>query len=419
MAILKMRLSVTRYLMAVLCMLAAGTWILPVHTLAAPAPAPAAPIDDGDETVALLALRDAIEAMRLAGEFDRAPFAFNGADLTGDGVAETIEVFPPQRLETPGAMRVVDGATGTERYTLRAPAGEMGFGDLAALVADCDNDGTLDIAVWSWLDVADASSPTSMRGRIRVVSGLSGELIGLLETVREIGSPVSLAEFQVVVAADSNLDGTLDATDFLHASAVLAGDAASTPTVDCKADGALTMEDLTAVIERVIEEPQSQRVALHSMALQQPEIAQPIAPPGSGVDPSQMGGGAAGGGGGGCVVRWSGSLACYASLGGILWDFKNLVRDMLRCPPAAPICLIANLCHYARFLVELAAFVRGCFLSGDCVPGWLEVLFIGIGAIATICSDINSWTEGIAKRLRDSILRGLRELGDRLGTFRI
>ena len=414
-----MRLFVARYLMAVLCMLAAGTWILPVRTFAAPAPAPAALIDDGDEIVSLLALCDSIEAMRLAGEFDRAPFAFNGADLTGDGVVETIEVFPPQRLETPGAMRVVDGATGTERYTLRAPAGEMGFGDLAALVADCDNDGNLDIAVWSWLDVADASSPTSMRGRIRVVSGLSGELIGLLETVREIGSPVSLAELQVVVAADSNLDGTLDATDFLHASAVLAGDAASTPTVDCKADGALTMEDLTAVIERVIEEPQSQRVALHSMALLQLEIAQPIAPPGSGVDPSQMGGGAAGGGGGGCVVRWSGSLSCYAALGGILWEFTRLVRDMLRCPPAAPICLIANLCHYARFLVELAAFVRSCFLSGDCVPGWLEGLFIGIGAIATICSDIDSWTEGIEKRLQDSILRGLRELGERLGTFRI
>ena len=413
-----MRLSLTRYLMAVLCMLAAGTWILPVHTLAAPAPAPAAPIDDGDEIVSLLTLRDAIEAMRLAGEFDRAPFAFNGADLTGDGVAETIEVFPPQRLETPGFMRVIDGATGAERYTLRAPSSEMGFGDLAALVADCDNDGTLDIAVWSWLDVADASSPTLMRGRIRVVSGLSGELIGLLETVREIGSPVSLAEFQAVVAADSNLDGTLDATDFLHASAALATDAALSPALDCKADGALTLDDLGSVFQHVAEEPTERRAELYSQALRNPEVVAVIAPEGGALTTQVAPGGAAGGQVP-CVVRWSGSLACYAALGGILWDFTRLVRDMLRCPPAAPICLIANLCHYARFLVELAAFVRSCFLSGDCVPAWLEVLFIGIGGIAAICSDINSWTEGIEKRMRDSILRGLRELGDRLGTFRI
>jgi hypothetical protein len=340
------------------------------------------------------------------------------ADLTADGVAETIEVFPPQRLETPGAMRVVDGATGTERYTLRAPSSEMGFGDLAALVADCDNDGTLDIAVWSWLDVADASSLRLMRGRIRVVSGLSGELIGLLETVREIGSPVSLAEFQAVVAADSNLDGTLDATDFLHASAALATDAALSPALDCKADGALTLDDLGSVFQHVAEEPTERRAELYSQALRNPEVVAVIAPEGGALTTQVAPGGAAGGQVP-CVVKWSGSLACYAALGGILWDFTRLVRDMLRCPPAAPICLIANLCHYARFLVELAAFVRSCFLSGDCVPAWLEVLFIGIGGIAAICSDINSWTEGIEKRLRDSILRGLRELGDRLGTFRI
>jgi hypothetical protein len=141
-------------------MLAVGTWILPARTLAAPAPAaPIAPIDDGDATVSLLALRDAIEAMRLAGEFDRAPFAFNGADLNGDGIVETIEVFPPQRLETRGSIRVVDGATGTERCTLRAPEGEMGFGELAAVVEDCDLDGLPDIVVGSWRDLRQPDSP--------------------------------------------------------------------------------------------------------------------------------------------------------------------------------------------------------------------------------------------------------------------
>ena len=414
-----MRLSLTRYLMAVLCMLAAGTWILPVHTLAAPAPAPAAPIDDGDEIVSLLTLRDAIEAMRLAGEFDRAPFAFNGADLTGDGVAETIEVFPPQRLETPGFMRVIDGATGADRYTLRAPAGEMGFGEHCAVVSDCDEGGILDIGVLSWLDASGDPSSALMELRMRVFSGASGELVGVLHTVREVGSVLSPTDLSIIVAGDANGDGFLDVADVVNASAALTSSAALVPAIDCKMDGGLTLEDFTTVIERVIEEPQSQRAALYSMALQELEIAEPIAPPGTGVDPSQMGGGAAGGGGGGggaggggCVVQWQGGY-CWYGLGGLVFDFTWLMAAMAGCTGAhAPVCVLARICQLARFLSELLAFANACLTNGQCLPDWLVHVSGFIFLIGTICQGIEFLTKGLKDRIVDLLRRIGRGLGD-------
>jgi uncharacterized membrane protein YgcG len=422
-----MRQTLSRYMMTLLCMLAAGTWILPVHTLAAPA----APIDDGDEIVSLLTLRDAIEAMRLAGEFDRAPFAFDGADLTGDGVAETIEVFPPQRLETPGAMRVVDGATGAERYTLRAPAGEMGFGEHCAVVSDCDEDGILDIGVLSWLEAGGDPSSALMELRMRVFSGASGELVGLLHTVREVGSALSPTDLSVVVAGDANADGFLDVADVVNASAALTSSAALVPSIDCKMDGGITLEDFTTVIERVIEEPQAQRAALYSVALRELEIAAPIAPPGSGGDPSQTGGGGAGGGGGGggggaggggggaggggCAVQWQGGF-CWYGLGGLVIDFAWLMTAMAGCTGAhAPVCVLARICHLARFLSELLAFANSCLTNGQCLPDWLEHVSGAILVIGAICQGI----EGLTKGLKDRIADLLRRIGRGLGDVRI
>jgi hypothetical protein len=55
--------------MAVLCMLAAGTWILPVRTLAAPAPV--VTIASAEEMPAVAELIDLLGSLRLAGAFDR------------------------------------------------------------------------------------------------------------------------------------------------------------------------------------------------------------------------------------------------------------------------------------------------------------------------------------------------------------
>ena len=407
-----MRHTLSRYLMTLLCMLAAGTWILPVHTLAAPAPLPVSEVGEEEAHAAALALRDAIEAMRLAGEFDRAPFAFEGADLTGDDIVDTIQVFPPQRLETPGAIRVLDGATGVERYTLQSPDGEMGFGDHAAVVADCDDDGLPDIAVWSWLDAVPDPASELVKVRIRVVSGLRGDLIGLLEVTRQIGTRVEASDFEILLAGDSNADGVLNIADVTAASLVLTTDAALSPTVDCKSDGALTMEDLAEVIVRVIEEPQAQRVERHSMALRNLEVMEPIAPPGSGIDPTQMGGG--GGGGGGCVVQWQGGR-CWYGLGGLIIDFGWLMAAMAGCTGAhAPVCVLARICHLARFLSELLWFADTCLTSGHCLPVWLEHVAGFIFIIGGICQGIELLTDG----LKNSIIDWLRRIGRGLGDIR-
>lgn len=205
-------------------------------------------------------------------------------------------------------MRVIDGVTGAERYALQAPVGEMGFGEHMAVVRDCDGDTLPDVVACSWLDAADDPASPLMQLRVRVFSGGSGDLVGLLETTRAVGSPVMLGDFTVVVAGDADLDGAIDVDDIILAGEALAADAARAPAVDCKTDGALTIEDFSAAVDRVFDEPQAQRAARCSMALRNLEVVVTIAPPGSEIDPTQTGGG--GGGaptGGGAPLRRSGA----------------------------------------------------------------------------------------------------------------
>jgi len=410
-----MRLSLTRYLMAVLCMLAAGTWILPVHTLAAPAPAPAAPIDDGDETVALLALRDAIEAMRLAGEFDRAPFAFNGADLTGDGVTETMEVFPPQRLETPGFMRVIDGATSAERYTLRAPAGEMGFGELAAVVADCDVDGLPDIAIGSWRDLRQPDSPWLVELRVRVFSGSNGSLIGLVRSVRDLaqatGPLESDADTEVVIAADANEDGAINAADIVEGCAAFAHDTALAPTVDCDIDGELSLSDLGFVAQRVMDEPFVHRVELHSMKLRNIGFLAAIAPPGAGTDPTSMGGG--GGAVPPCTVTWQGGMNCYLGLLAMLALTATLVAKIALCSgPQAPACIYWLLCGGLTVLAGWSEFYNRCFHTAACVsPVWTTINQV-IALVGAVCGLVGTLQQNWSRfvEMKDAFLELLKRL---------
>ena len=409
-----MRLFHTRYLMALLCMLAAGTWILPVPTLAAPTPRPVpfGMLPDGDDAdlAAALEFLDALEAMRLAGELDRLAFTFTAADLTGDGVADAIEVFPPQRLETPGFVRVIDGVTGAERFALQSTVGEMGFGEHMAVVRDCDGDTLPDVVVCSWLDAADDPASPLMLLRVRVFSGGSGDLVGLLETTRAVGSPVMLSDFTVVVAGDANLDGAIDVDDIIIAGEALAADAAHAPTVDCKTDGALTVEDFSAVVDRVLDEPQAQRAALYSMALRNIEVVVPIAPPGSEIDPTQMGGGGAPSGGGvpPCVVQWQPSFQCLLQAARLGYDVYRLTRNLIACSgPQAPFCVLPILCQLVSVINQIFLFVDQCMTNGACIPDWM----VGISALLALLGAIcNGELRSLTESQRSDVLRRLRQL---------
>jgi hypothetical protein len=390
-----MRLQLSRYLIALLCSLAAGTWILPVQTLAAPVPVAPMPDDEPAATAhELLAFIEWSEAMRLAGAFDRPAITVSSVDLTGDGSGDSISVFPPQRLETQGLIRVTDGSTGAERFTLRAPAGEMGFGDHAAIVSDADGDGRPDIGVWSWSNADPDPLSLMLLVRLRVYSGSCGEMIGLLQAVHEVGAPpVDLSQFEIVVAGDANQDQALDAHDVVDTAFALSSTAVVAPAVDCNADGALTMDDFTAVIDRVAEEPMVQRVAIHSMALRNLSVVEPIAAPGSGIDPSEMGGGAGGAGGGGsCQLGWQGGATCWgraALLGISLTKLILRIRDCLALggptSPAFIACALMNICLFLTVIGQLGGFILQCWTNGTCTPSWLLGLANGVAVLGGLC----------------------------------
>lgn len=400
--------------------LAAGTWILPMGGLllltpsARAAPIPMLPDEDEEAAAAAIALASEVEVMRLAGEFDRPAFMFESVDLNGDGVGEIIEVSPPQQLETPGWMRVFDGATEAALYLLQPPIDEMGFGEHAAVVSDCDGDGLPELAVWSWIEVAQASSPLSMEVRIRVFAGANGDLIGILRAQREVGENVVISDFVVEIAADANLDGAIDVVDIIEASAAVGTEAALTPTVDCKADGELTVADLGAVIQRAVEEPAARRVQLYSVGLRNLALVQPIAPPGDGIDPISMGGGAEGGGGIPCAVAWQG-WGCWLGLGVVVTDFIWLMAALAKCTgPQALICIVAELCHLARFITELIGFVQICLTNGQCLPSWLLAAAGILALVAAICSGAEKLTDSVKTTITD----WLRSIGKKLGEFR-
>jgi hypothetical protein len=401
----KMKILLTRYLTALICMLAVGTWILPVHTLAAPTPRFRSA--DDESYPALLALRNSLEAMRVAGQLDYATFSFSSGDLTGDGIADSIDVFPPQRLETPGSMRVIDGATGSERYTLRAAAGEMGFGEHAAIVDDADGDSLPDIAAFTWAPVGGIASEEPILLRVRVFSGDSGELIGLLETVSQHAEVPDLLDYDVVIAGDANLDGVLNATDVIDASAALATDAALTPTVDCKADGAITIEDFGSVVQRVTEEPIAQRMGLYSVALRNLSVVAPIEPPGSATNPSQTGGG--GGGAAPCVTTWQGGWKCWLSLAVLAAKTAKLILQLVACSgPQLVACALPLLCSLLTLLGGWMEFYNQCLQTPACVsPLWTTINYLLL-AIGAIC-ELGTFTHQNWEKIKDGLKR-LRDL---------
>lgn len=257
-----MRHTLFRYLTTLLCMLAAGTWMLPVHALAAPMPLPimASEVEDDLATMSVIAaeLNDWIES----GSFRTGLRSDSSIDLDGDGVPDTVFASSVDLLGDGGSISVLDGATGALRFTLGSPRGERGFGSKVALVGDCDADACRDIVVVSGLLRAG-----ELEIRYRLVSGMSGKLIALkTDAMRTDASADAEAEQPLSVAGDANHDREVDASDIALAIGELGILTTARPALDLDCDGQVTVVDVVGVVERAETVIQTEDSGLWSLA---------------------------------------------------------------------------------------------------------------------------------------------------------
>jgi hypothetical protein len=394
--ILKMRLSVTRYLMTLLCMLAAGTWILPVHTLAAPAPAPlpimASEVEDDIVTISAIAaeLNEWIDS----GAFRTGARSDSSVDLDGDGVTDTILASSVDLLGEGGSIAVMDGATGALRFTLGSPIGERGFGSKVALVGDCDADACRDIVVVSGL----------LRGgeieiRYRLVSGMSGKLIAVkTDTVRMDASVDADVEQPMSAAGDANHDREIDASDIALAIGELGVPTAARPALDLDCDGQLTVVDVVGVAEKAGTAIQTEDSRFWSLAETQSFHA--IVADGDSE-------GFAG-------LSW----ACWARAVGLAVTIGLVITEILACmalctTPPTPVCVaVAEACVYvivctiANAIFKLARFLVEC-VGGEQLPMGVEVFFELADAFTELCG-YGAGAVGILRLIK----RGLQQLRD-------
>jgi len=104
--------------MTLLCMLAVGTWILPVHTLAAPAPLPIMASEAEDDIVTMSAIAAELNEWICSGAFQTGARSDSSVDLDVDGVTDTVLASGVDLLGEGGSIAVLDGATGALRFTL-------------------------------------------------------------------------------------------------------------------------------------------------------------------------------------------------------------------------------------------------------------------------------------------------------------
>jgi len=224
-----------------------------------------------------------------------------------------------------------------------------------------------------------------------------------LSTVQELGVPEFAPDFDLTLAADTNLDGAINSSDILAASAAISSDAALAPTIDCTADGALTVEDVATVIERVISEPEAQRVALFSMVLRNLSVVEQIAPPGSKVDPSQMGGESP------CTLGWTGADGCGWQLFILGTHLAELVWKVTKCAGTGPVfwaCALMQICLLLSILGQVIAFVNRC-LSDNCLPDWVTNSGWVLAVVGRLCQlGVGSLSQS-EKEALESLLRQL------------
>ena len=370
-----MRHTLSRYLMTLLCMLAAGTWILPVHTLAAPAPAPlpimASEVEDDIVTISAIAaeLNEWIDS----GAFRTGPRSDSSVDLDGDGVTDTVLASSVDLLGEGGSIAVIDGATGALRFTLGSPIEERGFGSMVALVGDCDSDACRDIVVVSGLLRAG-----EIEIRYRLVSGMSGKLIAVkTDTMRIDASADAEVEQPMSVAGDANHDREIDASDIALAIGELGVPTAARPALDLDCDGQLTIVDVVGVAERAGAVIQTEDSGFWSLAESQSFHA---------VVAEGESEGFAG-------LSW----ACWARAVGLAITIGIVIAEIAACTalcatPPTPACVAAaNACAHliactiANALFKLARFLVECV--GDVqLPMGVEVFFELADALTEACA---------------------------------
>jgi hypothetical protein len=379
--------------MAVLCMLAAGTWILPVHTLAAPAPAPIMASEVGDEIVTLSAIAVELNEWIDSGAFKAGARRDSSVDLDGDGVTDTVLASSVDLLGEGGSIAVMDGATGALRFTLGSPIGERGFGSKVALVGDCDADACRDIVVVSGLLRAG-----EIEIRYRLVSGMSGKLIAVkTDTLRIDASVDAEAEQPLSIAGDANHDREVDASDIALAVGELTVPTAARPALDLDCDGQVTVVDVVGVAERAGTVIQTEDSGFWSLAETQNFHA---------VLAEGDSEGFAG-------LSW----ACWARAAGLAVAIGLLIGQMWLCSsaciPPTPVCAAAlNACYYAivctmaAVVFKLARFIAECVGDHQLSEG-LEVFFELADALASLCGG-GATTVGFY-RVAEKLLKILRE----------
>ena len=133
-------------------------------------------------------------------------------DLSGDGVADVVVGAPGSPGAGGGAVRAHSGADGSLLYGVSLGGALDRFGSALAFLDDRDGDGVPELAV-------GAPGAEGGRGRVSVLSGASGALLGALR------GPSAGAEFGSALARIDDLDG--DGGDELLVGAPRGGPAQS------------------------------------------------------------------------------------------------------------------------------------------------------------------------------------------------
>ena len=389
--------------------LAAGTWILPMGGFLLLAPtSEASPIRAvPDESDALQEAQQLLSSLLAEGAFDRAPYISRDVDLSADGEPESIEVTPSPALGGAGAIRVIDGATGAERYSIRAMPGEHLFGEVVGVLDDLDGDGHRELLI-----VSSHHLQNGFRLIGRLHSGRTGRLVALVEDVNEIDTNPQLipefAEADTRIAADVNADQQVDLTDVAHICSMVCapGNAGIMRVADSNQDAVIDGEDIVSVLQIATEEASEPRLAALVTEFSQVGEVTLLAPPGSGVTPSSTGGAGGGGGGGGSV--WVGGIGCAWSAAKLIATTVFMLAQLVACgsqTAAGLPCWINLACRVAQAINRLLEFLNTCYVPPP--AAWIAGAH-GIITVATaICqlftgdfAKMVDWLKGLLRWLR-------------------
>ena len=303
---------------------------------------PTASPDELDDEIA--ELNAYFNTMLAEGAFNKPAATDTRFDLTGDGVNDAIFVDPGDFLAADGRIVVTDGVSQLPRFELNSPPNELCFGEHVALVPDCDIDGNSELVVASGRQVGD-----EVHLRIRVFSGASGELLGIItwqNATQTHGEPTST----IHVAGDVNFDQLIDTADITTTVAAL-GSETNTEQADLDVDGAVTMVDVVKVASKAIDESVAPRAAMLRANLAGIEAVADLLPfpPFITGEP---------------VNSWD----CWVNAALLALEFGALLAAITACSastvtgPAAIACWIGAACLAALFRANLSVHLRDCFV---------------------------------------------------------